>query len=477
MTRPKSKPSVPSAEIATPEPLPRRGDREWSPFRRARGNLAPLIATIVSEALARETTAGTRKRARKARDAEQFALSLEALVADAVHLYLAPGDAHRLRLSLGNDSLRAAPRYRPEAKGEAVKQVLTLLPRPEEPQESWLDFWTPTTAREQSSYAAGPKLREAIRRCGSTLADTYSHFGETECIEMRAPKEPKAYLKPRPGEAPPTERSFWNGTPPVKRTDYPETPETERLRRQVRQINSQLQALSVDRIGADGERRPLDMRAVFLRRIFTNSSFESGGRFFPLTAAAEWYNMGSRERRDRLLIGGEEVACVDIKACSITVLYADAGIPLPEGDLYEPPGYDKEHRADFKLAAQCLAFRQTPRRTWPKLAKNEEPPKLSAKEAFTALEEYHAPISHLFWKGRGHHTQRVESDVIAKVLEERPELSALPLHDELIVPIGKAEDAKRAMDSAFRRITGGSCRITISAGQSHVLEGVRRCAR
>jgi hypothetical protein len=298
--------------------------------------------------------------------------------------------------------------------------------------------------------SAGPRLLHALRDRRIGLDHVVSNFATEEVVLLKA--------APNDDEA-----GVWGAESRGKLIAYDDTELTIRLRNEVRSINESLRRLSVQVVSPDGlSVRKLDMPSVFLHRAFTRGAFENGGRLWDGNGAAEWYPMPSMTRLTSLFIEGEPVAAVDIKSASVSILYALAGEPLPEGDLYTPPGYGPQHRATFKLAAQCAVFRFGRYRRWPE--PDNDPakrPVLPAVEAFDALEAFHAPIRELFWKGVGHRTQRLESDLMVRTLVTRPDLCGLPVHDALYVPESLAEDAADALMQSFREVTGGECRVSI----------------
>jgi hypothetical protein len=211
------------------------------------------------------------------------------------------------------------------------------------------------------------------------------------------------------------------------------------------------------------------MASVYMRRRFTCGSFEYGGRLWDATQSARWYSMSSGDRLRLLRIDGEDVVSVDIHACALSTLYAITQSTLPEGDLYVPLGYSAEHRATFKLASLCALGRSRRLLEWPadalkdpKPGKRDRRPILSAEEAFTAFEAYHAPLRPHFYKTACHRLQRHESDALVKLLVTRPDLKALPLHDEIIVPFSRADEAADAFLQAFTEVAGGNFRVSIN---------------
>jgi hypothetical protein len=430
---------------------PRRHDTPWSPYRRFRPRLRGLLEEALADLEALEVRLGNRKRARNARDAETFALAVEALLADAAHVYLARGHAARLHLSVRNSYLMGSPRYRPKAVGKGLKHALSLLAHPEV--GPWLIHHRPTSPGEQTMIAPGSRLCDRLSALCASADDLHSVFEGEEVVVLRAERAEASYFSPEDTRG--------------QLQDYDESDETHRLRAEVREINTRLQSLKVDVVDGPTVRR-LDMASVFMRRVFTRGGFDTGGRLWSATGNAEWYSMPGpnakgvppeKKRLALLRIEGEEVASVDIKSASLAILYAMCGQPLPEGDLYLPPGYHRDFRDTFKLAGVCTLFRKRKSRRWPKDAKDT--PKLPAAGAFREFERLNWRVAGHLWQGKGHAIQRVESDILVRALLMAPDLPALPLHDALIVPASRAEEAARTLEAAFSETTGGRCRVEI----------------
>ncbi|GLR93605.1 hypothetical protein GCM10007858_12320 [Bradyrhizobium liaoningense] len=65
----------------------------------------------------------------------------------------------------------------------------------------------------------------------------------------------------------------------------------------------------------------------------------------------------------------------------------------------------------------------------------------------------HAPIAHLFGKGLGFQLMRIESDMLIEVLTElsAARVTALPLHDAVLVAEAHAGVAQETMGAVFQR--------------------------
>jgi hypothetical protein len=73
----------------------------------------------------------------------------------------------------------------------------------------------------------------------------------------------------------------------------------------------------------------------------------------------------------------------------------------------------------------------------------------------------HARIAHLFGTGLGFQLMRIESDMLIGVITHLASagVTALPLHDAVLVAESKADFAVNTMQAAFEKRTGSRCAI------------------
>jgi hypothetical protein len=296
-------------------------------------------------------------------------------------------------------------------------------------------------------------------------ADTTLCYEDEETIILKSAKE----------------NDGWHTEPVARLLDYADTAETPRLREQVRTINDQLSAI---RVSFHRNASSLDLGQRQLRRVFTQGSFEAGGRLWGAHAQPFWYGLkggkggGVNERLAYLRINGEPVAEVDISACSLSILYALESVPVPSRlDPYlldqhanEQAQNSSDRRGVMKALFQAMLFRRKREIAWAdeaEAAKHGMPH--SPRVSIEAFEAAHNPIAHWLHRGHGHMVQRLESDVLVDALcSDGHHLHALPLHDCLIVPESRAEAASAALQAAFRRRLGATPRVTITRASQRV---------
>ncbi|TSK08708.1 MAG: hypothetical protein FPO08_05235 [Geobacter sp.] len=191
-----------------------------------------------------------------------------------------------------------------------------------------------------------------------------------------------------------------------------------------------------------------------LRRIFCNGTFEEGGRYY-----GGWWENLPKEYRKFIRIDNRYVEELDYSCLHPTLLYLEEGLPVPEGDLYEVPGFPPEARKFLKVSMNIIlntkgrdsakkAIRQDQRRNpdYPEL-----PEGMTLDELFDGFLEKHAGISHHFFKRMGTRLQRIDSDIAEAVMLKlaRKDIPVLPLHDSFLVSRVHKDALAAAMNEAI----------------------------
>lgn len=203
-----------------------------------------------------------------------------------------------------------------------------------------------------------------------------------------------------------------------------------------------------------------------LRRTF-NGSWAHGGRLF----GGFWQTMPRVDRFQHIRIGGEPVALVDYHQLFLRLAYAEANATPQPGDLYQVAAEDAS-RADWKRLrdarkklVNALFFRTTPLKQWPGATLEEIVEMRSAfaagtkpRDAINAIKDKHAVIARWFERGHGFRFMRTESDLITAVTLALfgQGITALPIHDAVLIPERHAVTARSVMEREARRMTGAS---------------------
>jgi hypothetical protein len=421
----------------------------------------PLL-TLVDEVLALIASREQRRRARRATDAVNHRALVNVIVSNLAYAVLMPPPTGKLAISTRNTT--ALTRYENRALGS--KPLRALFEALED--LGLMSRHYSIRRGEASSIWPLKRFADEVQRLGVTLGD----FG-------RDPNEEVILLarsKPRPDGA--TKRRA--------RIDYTDTATTVRYRAQVRNLNAFLASADIT-FDDDGAEPQVDCQQRGLRRHFTvledqPERFDQNGRLF----GGFWMNIKSH-RRARIRINKEPVTELDYSSMFTRLAYAELGARPPKGDLYAIEGAS-EHRSGIKMAMNVFLFDTNPRRPkWPSEmglgvatdfeALNGSVPEAAAYEALLpkgwtvsvtrkAILKKHPALKPAWGHGLGHRLMFEESRLMLAVLEHLRSqgISALPLHDAIIVPRSSTEVARRAMEQLGKQLTGVDLPVSEKTG-------------
>jgi len=245
--------------------------------------------------------------------------------------------------------------------------------------------------------------------------------------------------------------------------EYQDDATTVKYRAQMRLVNDML-ANAGDLIVPEAAKAlKIDQRERFLVRRFTYGSLTSGGRLW----GGFWMGLKKEQRPHVLRINGERTAEVDYQSLIARLAYAhlnsdaDAGsIKVPAGDLYSIPGLSPESRAGVKKLFGALLFDKTKNRDrFPKGSVDLfsiEDQRKGFRYVLDAIKAHHPAIAPLFGTGIGHYLQFLESKLLVNVILRLASkgITALPIHDCLVVEEVKAEKAKAIMELTGIEVLG-----------------------
>ena len=228
--------------------------------------------------------------------------------------------------------------------------------------------------------------------------------------------------------------------------------------RDMRDVNAWLRALPLEVVEPPVWTAPTrDFRLVRVvtpharacTRIFINGTFAHGGRLF----RAFWLHMRKAERFARLRLAGEHVAEVDYRSMFLRLAYHAVKARWPfdaDEDGYAPAGATELERAGYKTCTTGLLHGlrgwQFPAETAAKF-----PPGTRPREVFARIRQRHPALQAggAFGSLIGHQLARTESDLMVALLLRCRDvgLPAVGLHDALLVPTSKGEEAAALMES------------------------------
>ena len=320
-----------------------------------------------------------------------------------------------------------------------------------------------TKVRKMSKMRALPKLIELIE----SFTDDGSSQPVPAHMIYRTPNEELVILKKRVG--------FKKRIP----INYKETEETTAMRDVLIKYNELLERtyIDIDLRGyepPDGKELRIDTTNKRVRRIFSNESFEQGGRFY-----GGWWQNIPKDLRKRIVIEDNSRTVIerDFKAIHINLLYNKAGIdyfaeygedadPYTLDHMIELKGtleFDKWRNFYKKLLLVCInkkREKEVPCVILDEINNSEsddEYPVLSEEDverAIEAFEERHAPIRSYFYSGIGLKLQKVDSIIAERVIKHFIEeyLPVLCVHDSFIIDNRDTQILDNIVESCMQEV-------------------------
>ena len=231
-------------------------------------------------------------------------------------------------------------------------------------------------------------------------------------------------------------------------------------------------------------------RMPFCRRIFSNNSFDLGGRYYGS------YQQLSKSDRKKLLINGNPVVEPDYSGLHINLIYTFAGLQL-EGKAYDVPGYDEavikavmlrllngskvNNQSNKQLIGQInksagvvvpdisLEYKKKlasynaylcPKPKKPACLEGfieEIPAGTNGQDLLNAIKDRHSKVKDLLGsKDIGLRLQNKDSIIMSDVLNRLIDLKipALPVHDSVIVQENHKQMTIDVMKEAYNSNTG-----------------------
>ena len=260
--------------------------------------------------------------------------------------------------------------------------------------------------------------------------------------------------------------------------EYADTSKTKRMRSVLLDYIKILEQTHIDiydletpvLIIGDGKKKmrlQINQQDKKVRRIFNNSRWDQGGRFY-----GGWWQRCPKDYRKKIKFDGIMTAEIDFSGLHIVILYAQEGINYwaeVNEDPYELHGInDIDPDVDLRAAAKLLlltainsddtkktfkAFRSQSATGSPE--KKMTDGQLSAM--LHQLAQKHEPIAHKLASGAGIDLMYVDSQITEKLIEKFTYVYKCPIltvHDSYIVPFGYDHFLYQEMQAAFEEVTG-----------------------
>nr|WP_319948464.1 hypothetical protein [uncultured Shimia sp.] len=419
--------------------------RPFNPHRRCASRaMKEVVQEVLQQLGGYEYYYDTRKRKRSAAAQASHEAMVEAVVCDLVYRELeVPGGL--VHVTQSNQTLRKSSRYKGVALGKTLPDVLKVMAAEEmgfvviTPGQSKFaikdEALTFSVSGTQTCLAAGRKLLSRIETFGLSFTDIGRSEGE-ETIVLRGPKP----RDDRPGEL----------------IEYNDTEETTALRQQMQTINAWL-----DQAEIECSDPAINLHDRHLKRIFNNADFAQGGRLF----GGFWQRMSHAHRLEGLLLDDDSAVELDYGQMGLLLLYGLEDAKPPAGDLYDLSEYGipTSCRPGIKKVVQAAINASKPLGRMPKNARKTIPQGVSLKDVLAAVEQRHPDIVHRFGAGIGMQLMRLESDILVGVLLDLKDrnITALPIHDAVLVSGNHEAEAKDVMIRVFQEKVGLTPEVSV----------------
>ena len=229
--------------------------------------------------------------------------------------------------------------------------------------------------------------------------------------------------------------------------DYADTERTRAMRRVLMEVNEAIDATQIEIDGldvADDDGLALAMRRKALYRVFSNASWNQGGRLY----GGGWQSMPSALRA-RLRLNEDTTIELDHAQLHPRMLYRLAGAKL-DGDAYSVGHWP---RATGKVAFNALLNAPSRKTALGAVAQQIGGPNSwpQALRLVAAIETRHAPVASYLKGGVGLKLQAIDADMAEAVLTRllRRGIPALPVHDSFIVERRHEGELQEAMKSSW----------------------------
>lgn len=407
-------------------------DRHFNPWRIPKTEKSKaVIRDVIQQLQAYEEYHQLRQRRRKQADQQTFEATVSAIVSDLAYHHLMEHEAGAY-ITRSNRYLGRKSRYSPIVFTKTLPTILDSLKAPEmafaEMALGHKGYFGPA---KETTIWPGPRLIRRVVEQGLQPED----FGLDHAQEVIQLKRVK--------------QGGWDAG---GLEEYEDTPETILYREQVQAINAWLELADIEfDESCWPDDRPVDTLDRRLRRVFTQSRFDSGGRLY----GGFWQHLSKETRLKGLSINREQVVELDYGQMNPRILYGLCGAQPPEGDAYAIPSYQR-FRPGVKKVMNSMIFATKRLTRMPKGVRKEFEEQHRVEQVMQAIEAAHPAIKDCFFRGMGHEAQFIESQVMVDVLLNLRELGvhALPVHDSVIVGRSHKDRTKEVMLSSFLKVVG-----------------------
>lgn len=189
------------------------------------------------------------------------------------------------------------------------------------------------------------------------------------------------------------------------------------------------------------------------KRVFNNSSFEYGGRFY-----GHWSQQIPSKYRKYITIDGKDTIEADYSCLHLSMLYRLEDIDIPSGDLYRLDNVSDKFRSIIKFAVNISINAETEKQAAQALnvcykehKVNKDIVGISPKEMISEVMNKHCGIKKYFCTGYGLRLQALESKIAESIMlnfAQRGEC-VLSIHDSFITSMDSKDYLVEMMKDKF----------------------------
>jgi hypothetical protein len=255
--------------------------------------------------------------------------------------------------------------------------------------------------------------------------------------------------------------------------EYEDTTNTHRMRVNLRQYNELLADTFIDMpslhnpvIKKKKGQVNITQNHKFVRRIFHNSSFEQGGRFY-----GGWWQSIPKEYRQKIYINDNPTIEDDFSALHIMLLYAKQGLEYDwdgEDPYYHPISFINDYD-EARLVGKLFlltALNAKDKKSGFAAARNtftEEEIHYKGEFSNRFLEDYltkvkdkHPPLEEYLCSNAGVGLMNIDSQITEKIVEAFTSkgITILCMHDSFIIQVQHDNELRTQMQKAVEQVSG-----------------------
>lgn len=394
-----------------------------------------VVGDITNQLLGYEKFKKLRQRRRNEDAQRKFELQIESIVCELAHIHISGSSFAGMAIIRRQEFLNRRIKGKPEHYNSTIPNVLDLLRAPEMAFIEHKLGYNTEFGGMSTVLKPGKRLLTRLDEHDISLDDLTIDTLDREPIILRNGRE-----------------DYWDTS---KQVDYEDTELTCQYRQEMNEINEYLAHAHIefdrDVLNECQLHETVDNR--FLNRIFTYSSFESGGRLY----GGFWQPLSKEQRKQGIRIQGEEVSILDYKSMNPTMLYALAGATNEDiesiGDLYSD---DSVVRPGMKKIFNALLFTEKYLEQMPRGVRDYFPRSVTVNDVVEDILSKHSMIEDFFHRGIGHYLMFMESSIMVSILlklKREHDVVALPIHDAVVVPSSMEDKAREIMKEVFMEHT------------------------